>query len=68
MGALTFATMSSYSLGFWYGSHCVEGDSSCPISITGGKYQGGDVLTIFFCIMIAGFNLSQLTPSLKKIA
>jgi hypothetical protein len=32
------------------------------------KYTGGDVLVIFFSILMAGFNLSQLTPSMKKIA
>jgi len=25
LGALFFAMLASYSLGFWFGSHCVEG-------------------------------------------
>lgn len=25
IGALFFAMLASYALGFWYGSHCVEG-------------------------------------------
>jgi len=58
----------SYSLGFWFGSHCVEGSSTCSPSVTGGKYQPGDVLVIFFSILMAGFNFTQLTPAIKKIA
>ena len=60
--------LSSYGLGFWYGSNCVEGNSDCPVSLTKAKYSPGDVLVIFFSILMAGFNLSQLTPSLSKIA
>lgn len=61
--------LASYGLGFWYGSHCVEGSDSCPPRLNGGeKYTAGDVLIVFFSILMAGFNLSQLTPSLEKIA
>jgi hypothetical protein len=60
--------LASYGLGFWYGSHCVEGTESCPPGISGQKYTAGDVLVIFFSILMAGFNLSQVTPALKKIA
>jgi len=36
--------------------------------MNGGKpYGAGDVLVVFFSILMAGFNLSQLTPSIKKI-
>jgi len=55
----------SYSLGFWFGSHCVEVSSVCN---SGRKYTAGEVLIIFFSILMAGFNFSQLTPALKKIA
>jgi len=68
LGVLFFAMLASYSLGFWYGSLCVEGTSSCLNGNSGDKlYTAGDVLIIFFCILMAGFNLSQLTPALKKI-
>ena len=32
------------------------------------KYTAGDTLVIFFSILMAGFNFSQVTPALKKIA
>jgi hypothetical protein len=59
--------LSSYALGFWYGSNCVEGTESCSPSISKQNYTAGDVLVVFFSILMAGFNLSQLTPSMKKI-
>ncbi len=31
-------------------------------------YTAGDVLVVFFSILMSGFNFSQLTPSLEKIA
>lgn len=69
IGTLFFAMVASYSLGFWYGSHCVEGSGICPAHLNGGSsYQAGDTLIIFFSILMAGFNLSQLTPSLKMIS
>ena len=69
MGTLFFSILASYALGFWYGSLCVEGDSGCPARLNGGSnYQAGDVLVIFFSVLMAGFNLSQLTPAIKKIS
>jgi hypothetical protein len=66
-GALFFAIISSYSLGFWYGSACVEGNSSCPPNISGQTYSSGDVIIIFFSIFLSGFNLTLVSPALKKI-
>lgn len=69
MGALFGAMNASYALGFWYGSHCVEGTGSCPPHLNGDTtYTAGDVLVIFFSVIMAGFMLSQLSPSLKKIS
>lgn len=68
LGSLFFAMLSSYALGFWYGSLCVEGHSGCPERLNGGeKYSAGDVLIVFFSILMAGFQLSQLAPAFKKI-
>lgn len=61
--------LSSYALGFWFGSHCVEGSSRCPPDLNGGqKYTAGDVLIVFFSILMAGFNFTQLTPAIQKIS
>jgi ATP-binding cassette subfamily B (MDR/TAP) protein 1 len=56
-----------YSVGYWFGSNCVEGNSNCPASASGGLYSPGAVITVFFSVMTACFYLSQLSPALKKI-
>jgi ATP-binding cassette subfamily B (MDR/TAP) protein 1 len=51
LGSLIAMILFSYSLGFWFGSNCVEGSSKCPPSMNGGKaYSAGDVMVIFFGI------------------
>lgn len=57
-----------YSLGYWYGSNCAQGISSCPPSLNQGvPYTAGNVITVFFAVLVGCFNLSQLSPALKKI-
>ncbi len=34
----------------------------------GTTYKAGTVLIVFFSILMSGFNLSQLTPAIKKIS
>lgn len=68
MGALFLVMFASYALGFWYGSKCVVGSEECPESVSGQKYEPGDVLIIFMSVLMAGFNLSQFGPALKKIS
>jgi ABC-type multidrug transport system fused ATPase/permease subunit len=69
MAILFSATLASYSLVFWFGSQCVEGTSSCPPNWNGDKiYTAGSVVTVVLSLLMAGFNLNQLVPSLKKIA
>lgn len=58
----------SYSLGFWYGSKCVLGTRDCPPDVSKQTYTAGNVLVVFFSVVMGGFNLSQLTPAFKKIA
>lgn len=61
---VTFAMMSSYALGFWYGSKLVA-DHEPNIN---GRYTVGEVLVVFFSIIMGGFNISQLTPCMKAFA
>lgn len=57
-----------YSLGYWFGGNCADpNNSSCPTSITGSLYTPGDVITVFFAVLVGCYNLSQLSPALKKI-
>ena len=41
---------------------------NCPEDVAKQTYTAGDVLVVFFSVVIGGFNLSQFSPSLKKIA
>jgi len=67
MALVFFAMLASYSFGFWYGSKCVLDTHDCPSYISKQKYTAGNVLVVFFSILMAGFNLSQVTPAFKKI-
>ena len=42
--------------------------SNCPENVSKQTYTAGDVLVVFFSVLIGGFNLSQFSPSLQKIA
>lgn len=65
---LMFVALSSYALGFWYGSRCILGTKDCPRNISRQDYTAGDVLVVFFTVVMSGFNLSQLAPAFKKIS
>jgi ATP-binding cassette, subfamily B (MDR/TAP), member 1 len=64
LGLMSFSMLASHALGFWYGSNCVEGNNHCP----GANYTPGQVLVVFFSVIMAALNLSQLSPAIKKIA
>lgn len=68
IASIFFVMLASYSLGFWYGSKCILSTNDCPYSVSKQNYTAGDVLVIFFSVVMAGFNLSQLTPAFEKIA
>lgn len=57
-GTLNTLISFSYALGFWFGMNCILGESNCSVELTGGRYTAGDVLTVIFALMIAGFNFS----------
>ena len=59
--------LASYALGFWYGSLLVERREPNSVSES-GFYTAGDVLIVFFSVIIAGFNTTQLSPAMKAIA
>ena len=70
--AASYALMISsmfllYSLGYWFGSGCVEGTNGCLQSISGKLYTPGNVITVFFAVLVACFYFGQLSPALKKI-
>lgn len=58
MGMMFFCIFSDYSLGFWYGSKLVEDN----------EYTVGDVITVFYSIIIGGFSMGQSAPCVKAFA
>ena len=58
---MMFVMMASYALGFWYGSKLIT-DKEYNLT---GNYTSGEVLVVFFSIIMGGFNISQLSPCMK---
>ena len=56
--------MATYALGLWWGSILIE--DKYP-NVGTGIYTPGDVMIVFFNILMLGFNLGQIFPSIKKV-
>lgn len=65
IGFIFFIMFSSYALGFWYGGKLI---TDREMNNSGTIYSAGDVIVVFFCILTSGFNISQITPCIKKFA
>ena len=76
-GGLSFGTMfAMYGLGFWYGIKCImddrEGEAcqSCDLNSKDylvcteecQRYTPGALLTVFFSVLIGGFQIGQSAP------
>lgn len=48
----------SYSLCLWYGAKLVED----------GEYTGGQVVNVFFAVLIGGIGLAQVSPGFESLA
>ena len=55
MGVMMAMFFFNYALGLWYGSVLIEGKRHNDIYDR--PYSAGDVLVIFFAIMIGGFSM-----------
>ena len=64
---IELAMFASYEVGFWYGSKCVIASNYCPLRIIVNRYTPGDVLVVFFSVLMAGFYFTQVGPSIEKI-
>lgn len=65
LGFLYLFLFLDYSLCFWYGAKLVA-DKTIN-DRTNQVYNLGDVMTIFFAVMIGGFGLGQTSPSIKAM-
>ncbi|XP_016047539.1 ATP-dependent translocase ABCB1 isoform X1 [Erinaceus europaeus] len=58
MGAAFLLIYASYALAFWYGTTLV----------LSGEYSIGEVLTVFFSVLIGAFSIGQASPSIEAFA
>jgi hypothetical protein len=52
--------LSVYGLGFWYGKHLLLGDNP--------EYDAGTIIGTFFCFVVGGSSISQISPIVKNFA
>ncbi|KAM6411604.1 ATP-dependent translocase ABCB1-like isoform 2-T7 [Pluvialis apricaria] len=58
MGAAFLLIYASYALAFWYGTTLVIADD----------YTIGNVLTVFFSVLVGAFSIGQTAPSIEAFA
>jgi len=58
--------MSANALGYWYGSKLIY-DRTIN-SVTGEPYTAGDVLSVFFSILIGASSIGQIAPCIATFA
>uniref|UniRef100_A0A8C3KQV7 ATP binding cassette subfamily B member 1 n=1 Tax=Calidris pygmaea TaxID=425635 RepID=A0A8C3KQV7_9CHAR len=58
MGAAFLLIYASYALAFWYGTTLIIADD----------YTIGNVLTVFFSVLIGAFSIGQTAPSIEAFA
>jgi len=66
VGLILFSMFAIYALGFFVGSKFIQHQVYNPTN--DGPYKVGDVLTVFFAIMMASFTPARATPSIKAFA
>jgi len=66
MGSVFLSMFGMYALGFYVGSIFISNKTINPV--TDEPYTGGDVLTVFFSIVMAGFTFAQAAPAMKSFA
>jgi len=51
--------LSVYGLGFWYGKTLLIGDT---------EYTAATIIGTFFCFVIGGSSIGQISPIMKNFA
>lgn len=55
LGILWFVILADYAIGFWFGALFVGNETHNDIYDR--PYTGGDVIAVFFAIMMGGFSI-----------
>jgi ATP-binding cassette subfamily B (MDR/TAP) protein 1 len=61
-GLVIFIYISIYAFGFWYGNKIILDN------VDTGKYNAAVILSTFFCFIVGGSSVGQISPYLKNIA
>jgi hypothetical protein len=67
VGGSFCAMLLAYSLGFWFGAHCLLHTDRCPESLTNQKYTARSIFSVVFNTVIIDINMSQFPGCLKKL-
>jgi ATP-binding cassette subfamily B (MDR/TAP) protein 1 len=66
MGAIMFVMFGTYALAFWYGSTLIS--NKVTNSVSGNPWTGGDVVTVFFSVIMGAFAVGQAGPNMQAFA
>jgi len=58
LGTTMLIMFCTYALAFWYGS----------VLVLAKEYTGGNVMSVFFSVLIGGFSLGQAAPGLEALS
>lgn len=58
-GIINLIFLSIYSLGFWYGKNLIIWYSD--------QYDSATILSTFFCFLVGGSSIGQISPIMKNI-
>ncbi len=61
-GLIIFIFVSIYAFGFWYGKKLIIDNYDS------GKYDVAVILSTFFCFIVGGSSVGQISPYFKNIA
>lgn len=60
-GGIIFVFLSMYAFGFWYGKKLILDN------IGNDNYNVGVILSTFFCFVVGGSSVGQISPFIKNI-
>ncbi|KAF2077589.1 hypothetical protein CYY_001130 [Polysphondylium violaceum] len=66
IGLVFFVLFGTYSLSFWYGSKLIADKAWNPVPSR--AWAGGDVLTVFFSVIMGAMALGQASPNVTAFA
>ncbi|KYQ88935.1 ABC transporter B family protein [Tieghemostelium lacteum] len=66
IGLVFLVLFGTYSLAFWYGSKLIADKSWNPVPDR--PWMGGDVLTVFFSVIMGAMALGQASPNVTSFA